>query len=174
MQDGKQVKDMMVPAFDYPHVAQDASVRDAMAAIRKASENTGGRVRFRSVIVTGKDSRLVGVLSIKDLLKAIEPDYMRAKPKGFEGYAPDTDAGLVELMKNLFTEKCREEAGKKVSEAVNPVKATVNPGDSIAKAVYLMLHKDMTMLPVTEGDKVVGALRLIDVFQEVRDMVLNG
>jgi predicted transcriptional regulator len=44
---------------------------------------------------------------------------------------------------------------------------TVRLDDPFAKCAYLMVIKDLMILPVVEDEKAVGVVRLVDVFERI-------
>ncbi len=64
--------------------------------------------------------------------------------------------------------------GKKpVSEVMLPIKVTVDANDSIAKAAFVMLQVGFNLIPVMDGEKVAGVLRMSDVFNELTKIVIE-
>ena len=56
---------------------------------------------------------------------------------------------------------------------MSPIEVTVDTGDSLAKALFLMVKEDLGRMPVMQEQKVVGIIRLSDLFQEISDFVLS-
>ena len=61
---------------------------------------------------------------------------------------------------------------KPISEIMKPIKATVSPEDSIARAAFLMERGNLQVLPVLENNKkLVGIVRTIEVFREISSLI---
>jgi predicted transcriptional regulator len=56
---------------------------------------------------------------------------------------------------------------------MTPIQATVDMNDSVAKAAFIMLQADVSLLPVMDGEKIAGVLRMSDVFNELTKIVLE-
>lgn len=55
-----------------------------------------------------------------------------------------------------------------------PAKLFVEQDDPVTKAAYLMLHNDLILLPVLENKKkLVGVVRMIEVFDELSNAILT-
>ncbi len=54
-----------------------------------------------------------------------------------------------------------------------PIKAKVDVSYSIAKAAFIMIQADVSLIPVMEGDIVRGVLRMSDVFNELTKIVVE-
>ena len=85
----------------------------------------------------------------------------------------DLDSTLADLEADLSGPKVKEAAQIAVSEVMSPIKATVDAGDSLAKALFLMVKEEVSRMPVMAEEKVVGIIRLSDLFQEVSGFVLS-
>ncbi|HZK12886.1 MAG TPA: CBS domain-containing protein, partial [Desulfobaccales bacterium] len=85
----------------------------------------------------------------------------------------DLDSTLADLEADISGPKVKEAAQTAVSELMSPIKATVEAGDSLAKALLLMVKEDVSRMPVMAEEKVVGIIRLSDVFQEISGFVLR-
>jgi CBS domain-containing protein len=165
-----QIRDILVPLDEYPRVHEDATLRDAFAALREGQ--AAGR-RYRHVLVLNPREQLVGLVGIVDLLHGLFPDFLRAgEHSRHEGMDSDL-ASLALIWQETCREQCPQAAGKPVREFMGAVKATVAIDAPITLAAYLMVTHHASMLPVTEGDRVVGVCRVIDVFNEACEAVLH-
>lgn len=168
-----QVRGILVPLDEYPKVSEDATLRDAFAALQAGF--AGGK-RYRHLLVLNARGQLAGLLGIRDLLRGLFPDYLRTAEGGRHHHeAPIPDFSALTL---VWAETCREQcpvaAAKPVRDFMAPVPAWVGPDDPITKAAYLMVSHDKSMLPVAEAGRLVGVVRMIDVFNEAAKVVLHG
>jgi len=171
MLDGLTVRDFYIPMTDYPHI--DSSSPVCKAIVLMHSSLTGGS-KYRTILVTDEQQRLMGYLSVRDLIRAVGPPYLRKKAPQIKGHQPfqitDQDFSALSLIwQEGFTEKIREEARRPVTEVMTLVDKTVAMEDPFAKCVYLMLAQDVLILPVVEDEKVLGVVRLIDAFDLIAD-----
>jgi CBS domain-containing protein len=56
---------------------------------------------------------------------------------------------------------------------MSPIKVTIEGSAPIAKAIFVMIKEDVGLMPVMEGGKVMGMIRLSDLFKEISDLVLG-
>ncbi|MBU1691961.1 MAG: CBS domain-containing protein [Gammaproteobacteria bacterium] len=168
------VQDLLIPLVEYPHIREDSSLRDAFVAIEQGL--TTGK-RFRHVLVLDDKDNLVGLMGMRDILRGIFPDYLRAT---LPGQSRDETTSLPQypalalLWQDSFHTQSREAASKPVKPHMAPVTVTVSPSDPVTKAAYLMVFTDSSMLPVVENHSVVGVIRMVDVFNEASKVVLHG
>jgi CBS domain-containing protein len=171
MQDDKKVGHLFVAVSDYPHIGEDASVKEAFQTLRRNFQEGKG---YRRILVLDGENRLKGLIGMADLVKAVAPGFLKsAKPDSFQGITMDYPA-LSLIWQELFSEKCREGAKKPVKEIMQKVGATVTMDAPIAKAAYLMIISNAVVIPVVDKDKVAGVIRLQDVFNEIADIVIKN
>jgi CBS domain-containing protein len=167
MSDTKKVKDLMIPLEDYPHIPYWFSLRQAMAIVRETSIKFEGQFEPRAVLVFDEKYQLMGILTLRDIIKGLEPRFLH------ETALVKADPSLAVLMGDLFGPGLKEASQKPVSEVMSPIKATIQGNDPIAKAVFVMIKEDVGMMPVIQDSKVAGMVRLSDLFKEISEMVLG-
>ena len=167
MSNTKRVKELMIPLEDYPHIPYWFTLRQAMAIVREASIKFEGTFEPRAVLVFDEKYQLMGILTLRDIIRGLEPRFMQ------ESGLIKGDPNLALLMGDLFGPGMREASQKPVSEVMSPIKITVQGSDPIAKAIFLMIKEGVGMMPVIQDSKVAGMIRLSDLFKEISDMVLG-
>lgn len=168
----KAVKDVMVDVFDFPHIPYWFSIRQAIGIIKKSLLSGEKCHHPMAVLVFDEKYNLLGTLSLKDILKGLEPNFL--KPTTKAQVHEEDESGLSVLWESLFNKESKEMAEKPVSEVMVPAKFFVKPDDPITKAVYLMIHNDLVLLPVLEEKKkFVGLVRMIEIFDELSDAILK-
>ena len=174
MSNATKVKDLMVKITEYPHIPYWLSVRDAIAMIHSAYDETTGLGEQRMVLVFDEKYQLQGILTLKNLLIGIEPRFLRKDDKSrFQGLSETDFIALSALVEGSLPEKCREEAAKPVKEVMTPIRVTVGVDDSVAKAAFVMIQGNVSLVPVMDGNKVAGVLRMSDVFNELTKAVIE-
>jgi CBS domain-containing protein len=174
MSNATTVKELAVKITEYPHIPYWMSVRDAIAMIHSAYDETAGLGEHRMVLVFDEKYQLRGILTLKDLLGGIEPRFLKRDEKSrYQGLSDQDYVTLSALVEGTFSEKAKEEAAKPVSEVMTPIRATLNADDSVAKAAFVMFQANVSLVPVMEGKKVIGVLRMSDVFNQITKTVLE-
>ena len=167
MSDAKKVKELMIPLEDYPHIPYWFTLRQAMAIVREAAIKFEGAFEPRAVLVFDEKYQLMGMLTLRDIIKGLEPRFMH------ETALVKADPNLTVLMGDLFGPGMREASQKPVSEVMSPIKVTIPGNDPIAKAVFVMIQENVGMMPVVQDSKVAGMIRLSDLFTEISKLVLG-
>lgn len=157
METKKKVKDLVIPLSDYPHMPYWGTLREAIAQLNVAYE-TG----HHTVLVFDEAYKLVGMLLQKDMLKGLEPKF-----------AKHYEDGVPILWDDLLESGSEKQLARPIKEFMSQATATIDAEDSILKASHIMLNEDAYLLPVMEGDKLIGVVRMGDVFHEITNAVLK-
>ena len=175
MLDKLSVKDVYVKIDDYPNVSLHAPIGHAIHMMHHVLEDKN---KFRTILVLDDEDHLKGYLSLRDLIRAVGPDYMHKKSPDVRGHQPFNLEGLSQDLTALsviwqegFTLKLQDELDKPVSEYMTLMEDQVALQDPIAKCIYIMLLHDVLVLPVVENGQVVGVVRLVDLFERIADNV---
>jgi Mg/Co/Ni transporter MgtE len=172
MSDGKVAKDVMVGIFEYPHVPYWFSISQAIRIIKASFLSTKKYTDPMAILVFDEKYNLMGTLMLKDILRGLEPRFLKPSDKA-QGLKED-ESTLSLIWDTLFDKESKELAEKPVSEIMVPAKYFVEPTDPITKAAYLMIHHDLILLPVLENKKkFVGLVRMIEVFDEISNAILK-
>lgn len=164
----KIVKEIMFDVFGYPHIPYWFTVRNAMDIIKKSFLENEKCVRPMAVLVFDQQYNLMGLVTIRNVLKGLEPKLLKSVTIKDAEIAQMDENGLLNFESKMFFASMKELSEKPVSDIMTPVKNFVSPDDSIIKAGFLMVHQNITILPVLEdGKKLVGVVRMTDVFKEI-------
>jgi CBS domain-containing protein len=175
------VKDLMIPREDYATVDQNASLHEAVMALEKSQDKRHhSRYRHRAVLVKNEKDRIVGKLSMFDVLKALDPQpeentsYHHSKRYGFDSSFIQSTRHKYDFWSQPLDDLCLK-ASKII---VKNIMYTPTLGEyvmvdtSLNAAVHqLVLGHHQSLLVINEERRVVGVLRLTDVFARVCDMM---
>jgi CBS domain-containing protein len=161
----KKVGELMVPLREYPVVYDSDTLKDAIKVLR--NYRAAGH-EHRSLLVFSKtkvdnEEQLVGILTTRDILKAIKTNRLLYD-----------NTELFNMSWAFFYRKdpLNELTVTKVGQAIRPlVDACVQAGDTVVRAIELMMTKNVNLLPVFEGRKAVGVIRAIDLLDYIADML---
>ncbi|MDP1605390.1 MAG: CBS domain-containing protein [Rhodocyclaceae bacterium] len=162
------VRELYIPLADYPHVKSDATLRDVFAVLHASCSSAE---LFKSILVVDERDRLVGMLGLKNLLHALLPDYLRSSVK-FQGAGDDLSA-LAALWQDDCVEAFHSAHKIFVRDHVVPLPNTIQADDPLVKAVFIFATAAVNLLPVTDGQRVIGVLRLVAIIDEVTSEILS-
>lgn len=166
------IRELMIPIGDYTKLPGNATVREAVLALKKTFESAGSRTivtGHRSVLVVDDQQRVIGIVDITDLLRMIKPPYLSAPtPAMVESieYSPM-------YWKGMFLREVRRKADMKIVEVMSPAAYTINIGASLMEAAYLMLTYKVRRLVVEDQGTPMGVIREQDLFFEMEKIIGN-
>jgi CBS domain-containing protein len=163
----KTAEQLMIRLEDYPHIPYWFTLRQAMAIVREAALKFGGSFEPRAVLVFDEKYQLMGILTLRDIIIGLEPKFLQ------ETSLVKMDPSLTVLMGDFFGPKMTAQSQRPVSEVMSPIKITVKASDPITKPLYLMIKEKVGLIPAMQGGKVVGMLRLNDLFGEISKILLG-
>ena len=154
-----KAKDLMIPLQE--HLKPDTTLREAANILRTAKRDDE-RSGVKGLPVLDAAGKMIGFLSIGDILKAVFPSYMSLMNLG-----DFTWDGMVEDM-------AKKAGDKKVSEMMTKEVISVHEDASLMECVDHMLKNNVKRLPVIGKDgKVAGILYERDVFFAITKAMLN-
>jgi CBS domain-containing protein len=155
-----KAKDLMIPLREY--LKPDMPLVEAGSLLRSARRGEE-KIGVKGLPVLDKEGKMVGFLSIGDILKSVFPSYMSLMNLG-----EFTWDGMVEA----FAKKA---ACKLVSEVMTRHITTVPDEAPLMECIDHMLKSNVKRLPVVDKTgKVVGILYERDVFYEIARAMDEG
>ncbi|MFA6056221.1 MAG: CBS domain-containing protein [Thermodesulfovibrionales bacterium] len=149
-----KAKDLMIPLQDY--LKPDDTLRDAVNLLKVA------QIGVKGLPVLDEAGKLVGMLSMSDILKSVHPAYMDLMNLG-----EFTWDGMLE-------ETAKKIADKKVYTLMTKDVITVKEDSSLMDAVDHLIKRNVKRLPVLDNaGKLVGMLYERDVFFAIVKAMLN-
>ena len=154
-----KVKDLMIPIHDY--LKPDNNLREAVNLLRDAvrGETQTGVMGLPVLDDTGK---LIGMLSMMDILRAVYPSYMSMMNLG-----DFTWDGMLESL-------AKKAGDRKVQELMTSTVITIHEDDPLMECVDRILKKHVRRMPVLNKEgKVVGMVYLRDIFFAITKAMLE-
>lgn len=170
------VKDLMVPISEYATVPQGSTLYQAVLALEKAQEEFDyTKYRHRAVLVMDKDKNVIGKLSQLDVLRAIISGNKQMKEvEGIIrfGFSTNFIASIREqyrLKGRTLKDICEEPAKMTVETFMQKPSAGehIEADASLDNAIYQLSQGPYLSLMVTQQNKIVGIIRLSDVFAAI-------
>lgn len=173
-----KVKDLMVPLEEYATVSHRATLYEAVLALEKAQEEisrTCTPYLHRAILVYDDNSNIVGKISQLDVLSALEPKYSQmgqTRSMAKAGFTPQFLKSMLEqysLLSDSFEDACKKAKNMTVDKIMYTPSAGeyVNENASLREAIHQIVMGHHQSLLVTGDEKIVGILRLTDLFKAV-------
>ncbi len=161
----KTTGDLTIPIDAYPHLHEDQTLQEAVGVIR--SFTCEDQLQFSDLLILNDQEQLIGRVTVREMLQGLEPRLLKKKKKlKFEGLEANYP-NLAILWEESFFKQCRKQGGRPIKEFLSPIKTTVKATDPLLKALYIMMHKNENNLPVLKKKRIVGVIRIKEVFAAV-------
>ncbi|MCF8061308.1 MAG: CBS domain-containing protein [Deltaproteobacteria bacterium] len=168
----------MVPIEEYATVSVEATLYDAVTALEKAQEELD-RSRYhylhRAVLVFDENDKIVGKISQLDVLKALEPKYREMGEPTSLSKAGFSNGFLRDMLRqySLWDKPLADICSKGSHIKVRDFMYTPTEGEyvdeeaTLEEGIHMLVVGRHHSLLVTRKNKIVGVLRLTDVFNEI-------
>lgn len=154
-----KAKDLMIPIQDY--LRPENTLKEAVNLLRTAKRGEE-RIGVKGLPVLDEKGKLVGMLSMRDILKVVFPFYLSMMDLG-----DFTWEGMVESI-------ARKSSGKLVRDVMSKIVITVDEDASLMECVDHMIKHNIKRLPVVDkSGKVIGMLYERDVFFAITKAMLE-
>jgi len=174
----KKVRDVMLSLDEYATVASGCTILEALVALNKAQLGlTYDRHQHRAVLVLNDSGTVIGKLTHWSVLCSLEPELLRGEDLALldrAGLSAEFIGRLTHLTPMFggdLDRMCRAAAHVRVEDAMIPVTESISENASLSEAIRQMVVLHAQSLLVHGQWKVVGILRLSDVFEEVADCI---
>lgn len=144
------VSKLMVHRNEWPQFRAATKIKDAIKILRILSENDKLLHGHDTPLVLDDSYNLLGYVQLTDLLRNVRH------------LCEETDKAC-ELGKAI----------NPVEELVIPFPASVSPDDGILEALDVMTNHGISLLPVTSKGKLVGLIKLSDIFNTVSNLLFD-
>lgn len=149
-------RDVMTTRFHT--LKPDIPIAEAVIRFKKAGEEEHQKVF--GMMVTDEKGRLVGMLSMYDILLLIRPKHIQVW-----GMMEDVDVtGLVDVA-------CKKAKSILVGDIMTPDVLTITPDTHLLVILDIMIKKHIRRIPVLEGDKIEGIVYISDLFYHLLDRI---
>ncbi len=160
----RKVRDLMIPLEDYDGIFSNKSVRDAYELMAKTGHH--------AILILDKNNEPIGQLSYRDALIALEPKYSAGK-WGHSGFTPQAFENYpVFYYEGEFSGQCKAQLKKSVKEVMSSFPVSIDEDATLSEAVNVMVTKNIGRMPVVSGGKFLGMIRLVEIFDEIKKVVL--
>jgi len=175
-----KVKDLMVPLSEYATVSKKATLRQAVLALERAVAMFDPiRHWHQAILVFDKEERIIGKVSQIDILQALSAgheDIVGSDSFNKLGLSPMYKQSVAEEYRELnkpLYDICDKAAAMKVESFMQiPTPGEfVDEGTALNEAIHQLVRGRHRSLLVTRDKKIVGVLRLTDVFMEITKRV---
>jgi Mg2+/Co2+ transporter CorC len=171
-----EIKNIIIPLSEYATVHEDACLYEVVVELEMTREKSENNLYpHRSVVVLTKKDEVEGILTYQDVLKALEPKYLEMGNISSLSRFGISHQYLKSMLDthNLFEDPldhiCRKASDLKVKDFLHPLSEVDFIGEdaTLNEVIHQFVVGHTLSILVTRGEKVIGVLRLADVFHEI-------
>lgn len=152
-----KARDIMVTINDY--LAPDMPLREAVIQMRDSKRHHG--LAVKGMLVRNEQGKVVGMLSIKDIMRAMIPPYLSVDLSVFS-------------WDNMLEDMTRRAKEKTVADVMTREVISVSDDAPLMVCVDLMIRKGLQRLPVkNEQEKIIGMVYIRDIYNLIADILVK-
>lgn len=153
-----EIKKLLIPLADYPHMPYWATLEEAIVLLNFAHESG-----YHTVLVFDEFYKLLGMLNGQKILKVINPKFKKLSPDKVSSNWND-----------IINSASNNQFKKPIKDFISPFRIMVEASDHILKVAYLLLQHNLDIIPVKESEKVLGVVRMHDIFHKIAESILQS
>lgn len=165
---------MMIPRDSFPVVRENATLLEALEVLETAQQSLPeGRQPYRAVLVVNSEGEITGKIGQLAFLKALEPKYAALGDLDQLARAGVSDEAQSLMMEHFrffqddIKDLCRMARMVLAKDAMHPLIESVEENASLNDALHQIVFYQTLSVLVTRQGKIVGILRLSDLFEEI-------
>jgi CBS domain-containing protein len=175
-----KVKDLMVPIEEYATVGYNATLYEALIALKTAQEKLqDGKPPHRAVLVNDAAGNLVGNVGRLSFIKALGVGFSVPTARAQmdrAGVSLESIATVMNHVRFLYRDRgSLQDRAKsiKARNVMHPVGESIDEEGSLQEAIDLFSACQVLSILVKRGTRVVGVLRVSDLFQKLQNQILD-
>ena len=168
----RKVRDLMIPIKKYVVTSPDNTLQEAILEMRRvyceveAGKCTEAGHRTGLVML---DDKLVGIIDFQTIMRALMPEIAgnlsdKLAALGLSIAFAEADAHDLDEANAGFKVRVLQNALTKVGDVMLKLRGQIDGDSEIMEALKIMHKNKVTVLPVFDGEKVIGVLRDSDLF----------
>jgi len=173
----------MIPIGNYSVTRVDKTLKEAVPALRhlycEAEWGKCTEAGHRTILVLDQADKLAGILDFKSILGVLIPEIaggLTARLEALGVTIAFAQAGSPDLDETRLSFRARviKNGQTRVGDVMLKIRGTVQGDASLLDALKVMYANKITVLPVYDGDRLVGVIRDSDLFLTVADILMDG
>ncbi len=173
-----EVEDLMIPLKEYSTISENDSLIEAIDALDEAQKRVNHSMnQHRALLVLNDLNHVVGKISQLDILRALEPDSEDVnRLKSIAKYGFSQPAIRTMIVEYNYWQSLRIRLNQKtMSMKVKNFMHSPTEGEfvdltaSLGEAIHQLVEGHHHSLLVVSNKKIIGILRLTDIFSEIHN-----
>jgi CBS domain-containing protein len=171
--DNQTVRDIMIPLQGFPRMKESGTVQEAIQQLRSfCPVGSAGPCGFSELMVVDERGGLIGRVTQQGILRVLFSSLLDSfKIKGFEGRTAEF-SDLATLLNGVLMKEGVNHLNATLTKVIEKNVKTVSTSTDLIHAMSTMVLSGETVLPVLDKDKLVGVVKLTEVFGALGDQLI--
>ncbi len=174
------IRKIMIPLRKYSIVPPEASLRDVVLNLKNAYCDSKGKfcdkAGARLIFVVDETGRLLGMLDLQTVLKALIPEITGSFGEKLRFQAISIAFAEADSLSQDETQlglkaRINKNANLPVGDIMQPIPAALHVDSSLLEAAELFYRYNISAVPVYDENTLVGIVRDRDLFITVTDII---
>lgn len=172
--ENQTVRDLMMPSSGFPCLKESSTVQEAIEQLRSfCPVGSNGPCGFSELMVVDDQGALIGRVSQQGILKVLFSSLLgTADIQRFEGKTADY-SDLTTLLDGVMIKEGVHHLNASLAKVIEKGVRVLSPATELIHAMAVMVICQETVLPVVEDGKLVGVVKLAEVFGALGDKLIS-
>lgn len=172
--ENQTVRDIMLPLSAFPCMKESSTVQEAIQQLRSFCPiGSGGPCGFSELMVLDDKGGLIGRVTQQGILRVLFATLLdSADIKGFAGKTAEY-SDLSTLLNGAMIKEGVIHLNSPLTKVVEKGIRVLSTGTNLVHAMSVMVLCKETVLPVEESGKLVGVVKLSEVFGALGDKLIS-
>jgi CBS domain-containing protein len=164
---------MMIPLTGFPRMTESGTVQEAIQQLRSFCPlGSAGPCGFTELMVVDNQGGLIGRVTQQGILRVLFSTLLdSAETKLYDGKIAEY-SDLATLLNGVMIKEGVNHLKANLSKVIERNIRTLPPSTDLVHAMSTMVICKETVLPVVEGNKLVGVVKLAEVFGALGDQLI--
>jgi CBS domain-containing protein len=172
--ENQTVRDIMMPLAAFPCMKESGTVQEAIQQLRSFCPiGSSGPCGFSELMVVNDQGGLIGRVTQQGILRVLFATMLDpVNIKGFEGKTAEY-SDLSTLLNGVLIKEGRNHLNSSLTAVIEKVIRVLPAATDLIHAMSIMVICKETVLPVEENGKLVGVVKLAEVFGALGDKLIS-
>jgi CBS-domain-containing membrane protein len=162
--------EIMIPLESFPYIPYWFTLRQALAEVEDAETRQPSDKRLPwMILVFSEKNQLLGIVRRQEILQGLRPSLpgkLRSHHPDLSDLTADLDLYRLEFSAPKAIAELRNQIERPIIEFMSPIQATLEYDDYALLAIYLMVDRGLSFVPVIKNRQIVGIVYAEDALQE--------
>ena len=172
-----KIREMMIPLNEAIMATEETRLKDAIPALRslycEVEEGKCTEHGFRAILVLDEDQRFLGILDFQSIIRILVPEVFGSFAEKVHALWDSLGAvsrfGPVDETKLSLNTRIAKNAEKPLWHFMLKIRGTISTDADLLEALMVLCRNKASILPVYDGDQLVGIVRDSDLFMRIAE-----